>query len=152
MNRLMLNSRRRHCDRSGLRRVGRGAQTLACSLLRTPAPIKHIVYLQYDNVHYQRDRINVPSDLEQMPAMLSFLQNKGTLLVNDHTQVISHTADGIITSITGVYPDRHGQGVSNSYDYFKPTARRLSSRRSSTGPTRCRLRTPARPRTRPMRW
>jgi hypothetical protein len=93
----------------------------ASSCPLTNGPIKHIVYLQFDNVHYQRDRVLVPSDLEQMPALLSFLQTKGTLMVNDHTQVISHTADGIITSITGVYPDRHGQGVSNSYDYFKPT-------------------------------
>src|ERR1700743_2916659 len=91
----------------------------SCPLSNPNSPIKRIVYLQYDNVHYQRDRATVPSDLEQMPAMLSFLQGKGTLLTNDHTQVISHTADGIITSITGVYPDRHGQGVSNSYDYFK---------------------------------
>jgi hypothetical protein len=91
----------------------------SCPLANPNSKIKHIVYLQYDNVHYERDRINVQSDLEQMPAMLSFLQSKGTLLTNDHTQVISHTADGIITSITGVYPDRHGQGVSNSYDYFK---------------------------------
>ncbi len=95
------------------------AQTATCPLSNPSSPIKRIVYLQYDNVHYQRDRATVPSDLEQMPAMLSFLQNKGSLLTNDHTQVISHTADGIITSITGVYPDRHGQGVSNSYDYFK---------------------------------
>ncbi len=74
-------------------------------------------------MHYQRDRATVPSDLEQMPTLLSFLQTKGTLLTNDHTQIISHTADGIITSITGVYPDRHGQGVSNSYDYFLPNGK-----------------------------
>jgi hypothetical protein len=94
-----------------------------CPLTQGSGPIKHIVYLQFDNVHYQRDNVNVPSDLEQMPTLLSFLKNKGTLLTNDHTQIISHTADGIITSITGVYPDRHGQGVSNSYDYFKPTGK-----------------------------
>ena len=105
---------------SGLIGSAAAQTTPTCPLSAPNSRLKHIVYLQYDNVHYQRDRINVPSDLEQMPAMLSFLQNKGTLLVNDHTQVISHTADGIITSITGVYPDRHGQGVSNSYDYFKP--------------------------------
>ena len=92
----------------------------SCPLNNPGNPIKHIVYLQYDNVHYQRDRNTVPSDLEQMPTMLNFLQGKGTLQVNDHTQIISHTADGIITSITGVYPDRHGQGVSNSYDFYKP--------------------------------
>ena len=94
-----------------------------CPLTNGSGPIKHVVYLQFDNVHYQRDNVNVPSDLEQMPALLSFLQTKGTLLINDHTQIISHTADGIITSITGVYPDRHGQGVSNSYDYFLPSGK-----------------------------
>src|ERR1700753_4220227 len=97
------------------------AQTQTTCPLNSPSsPIKRVVYLQYDNVHYQRDNVNVPSDLEQMPTMLNFLQSKGTLLINDHTQIISHAADGIITSITGVYPDRHGQGVSNSYDYFLP--------------------------------
>ncbi len=98
------------------------AQT-TCPLTNGSSPIKHVVYLQFDNVHYQRDNVNVPSDLEQMPVLLSFLQSKGTLLINDHTQIISHTADGIITSITGVYPDRHGQGVSNSYDYFLPNGK-----------------------------
>ena len=95
----------------------------SCPLSNPGNPIKHIVYLQYDNVHYQRDRATVPSDLEQMPTMLNFLQGKGTLQANDHTQIISHTADGIITSITGVYPDRHGQGVSNSYDFYRPNGK-----------------------------
>jgi hypothetical protein len=38
---------------------------------------------------------------------------------NDHTVLISHTATGILTSLTGVYPDRMGQPVSNSFRYFK---------------------------------
>ena len=33
--------------------------------------------------------------------------------------MISHTAGGILASLTGLYPDRNGQTVSNSYDYFK---------------------------------
>src|SRR5204863_4374181 len=37
------------------------------------------------------------------------------MLANDHTVLISHTAGGILSSLTGVYPDRHGQTVSNSY-------------------------------------
>lgn len=94
-----------------------------CPLSQPNNPIKHIVYLQYDNVHYKRDRTSVPSDLEQMPTMTNFLVNNGTLQTNDHTQIISHTADGIITSITGVYPDRHGQGVSNTYDFYKPNGK-----------------------------
>ena len=55
------------------------------------------------------------SDLEQMPHLLDFLRNNGTLVTNDHTVLISHTAGGILSSLTGVYPDRHGQTVSNSY-------------------------------------
>jgi hypothetical protein len=94
-----------------------------CPLTNGSGPIKHIVYLQFDNTHYKRDNVNVPSDLEQQPALLNFLTSSGTLLTNDHTQLISHTADGIITSETGVYPDRHGQGVANSYDYYLPTGK-----------------------------
>ena len=58
---------------------------------------------------------DVPSDLEQMPHLLNFMKDNGTLLSNDHTILISHTAGGILSSLTGVYPDRHGQTVSNSY-------------------------------------
>jgi hypothetical protein len=64
----------------------------------------------------------VPSDLEKMPHLLNFIRANGTLLPNDHTVLISHTAGGILSSLTGVYPDRHGQTVSNS-----------SVRTSSTG-------------------
>jgi hypothetical protein len=84
-------------------------------------PIKHVVYLQFDNTHYRRDRANVPSDLEQMPHLLSFLQSNGTLFTNDHTILISHTAGGILSTLTGLYPDRQGQTVSNSYGYFPAT-------------------------------
>src|SRR5262249_34674361 len=37
----------------------------------------------------------------------------------DHTILISHTAGGILSSLTGLYPDRNGVTVSNSYDYYK---------------------------------
>jgi hypothetical protein len=81
--------------------------------------IKHVIYLQFDNVHYRQDRSNVASDLQQMPHLLNFLTNNGTLITNDHTILISHTAGGIVSSLTGLYPDRNGQTVSNSYDYFQ---------------------------------
>jgi hypothetical protein len=77
--------------------------------------IKHVIYIQFDNTHFRRDNPNVPSDLQQMPSLLNFIRNNGTLLTNDHTVLISHTAGGILSSLTGVYPDRHGQTVSNSY-------------------------------------
>lgn len=86
--------------------------------LGNPA-IKHVVYLQFDNLHLERDNPNVPSNLQQMPNLLNFMMSSGTLLTNHHTPLISHTADDIITSLTGVYGDRHGQPVANGYGYFK---------------------------------
>jgi hypothetical protein len=82
--------------------------------------IKHVIQIQFDNTHFLRDNGNVPSDLEQMPHLLNFMKNNGTLLTNDHTVLISHTATGILSTLTGVYPDRMGQPVSNSFRYFKP--------------------------------
>src|SRR5437763_10590667 len=83
--------------------------------------IKHVVYLQFDNTHYNRDNPSVASDLEQMPHLLSFLTSNGTLFTNDHTILISHTAGGILSTQTGLYPDRTGITVSNSYFYFPPS-------------------------------
>jgi hypothetical protein len=54
-----------------------------------------------------------------MPHLLNFITGNGVLMSNDHTVLISHTATGILTSLTGVYPDRMGQPVSNSFRYFK---------------------------------
>jgi hypothetical protein len=84
-----------------------------------PSGIKHIVHIQFDNVHLRRDNPNVPSDLEQMPNLLNFLENNGTLLSNHHTPLISHTSDDIITTLTGVYGEKHGQPVGNSYGFFR---------------------------------
>ena len=53
-----------------------------------------------------------------MPNLLNFIRDNGVLMSNDHTALISHTATGILTSLTGVYPDRMGQPVSNSFRYF----------------------------------
>src|SRR5690242_3665228 len=93
----------------------------SCQLGTKAGQIKHVIYLQFDNTHYRRDNQSVASDLEQMPNLLNFLKGNGTLLTNDHTILISHTAGGIVSSLTGLYPDRNGQTVSNSYDYYKPT-------------------------------
>jgi hypothetical protein len=92
----------------------------SCPLGNGSGPISHVIYLQFDNTHFTRDRPDVPSDLEQMPHLLGFLQGQGTLFTNDHTILISHTAGGILASLTGLYPDRNGQTVTNSYDYFRP--------------------------------
>jgi hypothetical protein len=93
-------------------------QAQTCSLNSAGGKIKHIIYIQFDNVHFTRDNPNVPSDLEQMPNLTNFLQSNGTLLTQEHTPLISHTADDILTSLTGVYPDRHGQAVANGFGFF----------------------------------
>jgi hypothetical protein len=85
-----------------------------CDLGDDAGGIQHVIYVQFDNTHLRRDRDLVPSDLEQMPHLLNFIQDNGTMLSNDHTVLISHPAGGILSSLTGVYPDRHGQIVSNS--------------------------------------
>ena len=90
-----------------------------CQLNSPRGRIKHVIYVQFDNTHFLRDNPNVPSDLEQMPHLLNFIKDNGVLMANDHTALISHTATGILTSLTGVYPDRMGQPVSNSFRYFK---------------------------------
>ena len=91
------------------------AQATGCPLNSPGGNISHIVYIQFDNLHLERDNPNVPSDLEQMPHLYNFLTGNGTLFANHHTPLIAHTADDILTSLTGVYPDRHGQAVANSF-------------------------------------
>jgi hypothetical protein len=80
--------------------------------------IEHIVYIQFDNVHFRRDNPNVPSDLEQIPNLLNFLEDNGRLFTNHHTPLISHTSVDILTSLTGVYGDKFGVPIGNSFGLF----------------------------------
>ncbi len=96
------------------------AATSGCLLNSPSGTVKHVIYIQFDNTHFTRDNPNVPSDLEQMPNLLNFIKGNGVLLSNHHTPLISHTATDILTSLTGVYGDRHGVPVSNSFRYFNP--------------------------------
>jgi hypothetical protein len=118
--------------------AGAGAGSLAAGTAAAPAAsadssscqlgpngqIQHVIYIEFDNTHFMRDigrdgSTNVSSDLEQMPNLLNFMESNGTLLSNHHTQLISHTSDDITTSITGVYPDRHGVATAaNSYQIY----------------------------------
>ena len=82
--------------------------------------VKHVVEILFDNTHYNRDNPNVLSDLEQMPALKNFITDHGTLLSNMHTPLIAHTADDSLTGYTGLYGDRHGQGLTNSYETYQP--------------------------------
>jgi hypothetical protein len=90
-----------------------------CRLDSANGRVKHVVQIQFDNTHLRRDTALVPSDLQQMPHLLNFIRDNGVLARNDHTILISHTAGGILSTLTGLYPDRNGQTVSNSYDYYQ---------------------------------
>ena len=98
-----------------------------CQLNSPNGQIQHVIYIIFDNVHFLRDNPNVPSDVEQMPNLLNFIRSNGTMMSNDHTVLISHTANGILTNLTGMYSDRHGQAVSNSYRYFRTDGSTASS-------------------------
>ena len=56
----------------------------------------------------------VPSDLEQIPSLLNFMEQNGVLSDNHHTPLISHTGTDILTSLTGVYGDDMGVPIANS--------------------------------------
>src|SRR5215468_7139419 len=108
--------------------VGAAASVLAATWLSTGSAqaacnlgpnIKHVVHITFDNVHLLRDNPNVPSDLEQIPNLLNFVTQNGIITANHHTPLISHTANDILTALTGVYPDRHGVPVANSYGFFR---------------------------------
>jgi hypothetical protein len=82
--------------------------------------VQHVINIVFDNVHFFRDNPNVPSDLEQMPTLLNFLKSNGTVFSNVHTPLIAHTANDSLSIYTGLYGDRHGQPLTNSYKTYNP--------------------------------
>ena len=98
-------------------RVSANATASTCQLGNG---VKHVIDIVFDNVHFFRDNPNVPSDLQQMPHLRHFLESNGTLFSNSHTPLIAHTADDSLSIYTGLYGDRHGQPVTNSYRTYNP--------------------------------
>jgi len=81
--------------------------------------VKHVIEIQFDNVHLTRDNPNVASDVEQMPQLLNFLKSNGTVMADTH-DVLVHTATNFISNQTGLYPDRTAVTQSNSGSYYGP--------------------------------
>jgi hypothetical protein len=102
------------------RRAAARSSDEACSLGSDGRRVDHVVYIQFNNVHLKRDNPNVPSDLEQMPTLLQFMQSQGTLLTNHHTPLIAHTGTDILSTLTGVYGDRNGVPVANTFRFYTP--------------------------------
>jgi hypothetical protein len=104
---------------AGPRAARAGATASGCAL-GAGGSIRHVIYLQFDNTHYTRDNPNVPSDLQQMPNLLHFITGGGTLITHEHTPLIAHTADDIVTSESGLYGSDQGIPIANEYNYYKP--------------------------------
>jgi hypothetical protein len=107
--------------------------------------VKHVIYLQFDNVHYTRDDPNVPSDLQQMPNLLHFITGQGTLISHEHTPLIAHTADDIVTSEPACTAAITATRSPMSTSTTSRTAARTRPARSRTGPTRSWTTTPGWP-------
>ncbi|MGH3201044.1 MAG: hypothetical protein ACRDP5_03165 [Streptosporangiaceae bacterium] len=108
---------------AALAALGRSAApaSTTCTLGANGRSVKHVIYIQFDNVHYTRDNPNVPSDLQQMPNLLNFITGNGTLISHEHTPLIAHTADDIVTSETGLYGGDQGVPIANEYNYYTPS-------------------------------
>jgi len=92
--------------------------TSTCHFRSDDGRIKHIVEIQFDNVHFRRDNPNVPSDLEQIPSLLNFIEGNGTMLGNHHTPLISHTSVDILTTLSGVYGEHMGIPIGNTILFY----------------------------------
>ena len=77
-----------------------------CELNSARGDIKHVIYIQFGHLRYLQDNANVPSDLEQMPHLLKFMESNGVLLTNHHTVLSTATAANALSAMTGLYPDR----------------------------------------------
>src|ERR1700737_2026570 len=80
--------------------------------------VTHVIHITFDNVHFFRDNPNVPSDLQLMPSLLHFFENNDTLASNNPPPPIAHTANALLTTFTGLYGDRAGMPISNSYQAY----------------------------------
>ncbi|HEX8919306.1 MAG TPA: hypothetical protein VF898_12440, partial [Chloroflexota bacterium] len=69
-----------HAALPGIHSVAYAAS--GCQLNSAKGNIQHVISVQFDNVHFTRDNANIPSDLEQMPHLLNFMESNGVVLTN----------------------------------------------------------------------
>jgi len=106
---------------SGAARASTGQRHASACALGGSGSVRHVIYLQFDNTHYTRDNPNVPSDLQQLPNLLNFITGNGTMITHEHTPLIAHTADDIVTSESGLYGSDQGIPIANEYRYYTPS-------------------------------
>ncbi|KWV57807.1 hypothetical protein AS156_36980 [Bradyrhizobium macuxiense] len=94
------------------------AAATACALRSRDGATKHVVQIQLGYAHLRRENPNVPSDLEQMPHLLDFFARDGTVGGNHRVPLVQKAA-AALTILTGLYGDRTGVPVADSYGYFR---------------------------------
>jgi hypothetical protein len=95
------------------------AATAACQLPANGGRITHVVHIQFDHLLLRRASPNIPADLELMPHLYSFLTENGVIAGNHHTSLLANPATDILTILTGVYGDRMGMPIADSYGYYR---------------------------------
>src|SRR5258708_21573788 len=83
------------------------AATSGCQISSAKGDVQHVSYINFDNTHFTRDNPNVPSDLEQLPHLLNFIEGSGALLTDHPRPLISDTAPAILTALPRVHRDLH---------------------------------------------
>ncbi len=91
----------------------------ACQLPANGSRITHVVHIQFDHLLLRRTSPNIPADLELMPHLYSFLTENGVIAGNHHTSLLANSATDILTILTGVYGDRMGMPIADSYGYYR---------------------------------
>ena len=108
----------------------------ACQLGNKDGQIKHVIYLQFDNTHFRRDRPNVPSDLEQMPHLLNFLKGeRHARHERPHDPDLAHRGRDPRVADRPLPGPQRARRSRTATTTSRPTGRRSSRRRSSTGRT-----------------
>ena len=117
--------------------------------------VKHVISLVFDNVHFSRDNPNVPSDLEQMPHLLSPEKQRHGVLQLAHADHRPHGRRQPLDLHRPVRRPPRPAVEATPTRPTTPTAQPIRPGRSPTGPRRST--TPqhhrrARPTTRRRRW
>jgi hypothetical protein len=82
------------------------AATTARATSSAAGPASHVVVIDLDNTHL--------SDMQAMPAVRAWF-GQGTLMANDHTDLVPYTHPDYVNEVSGLYDS--GTGIMSNYQY-----------------------------------